>query len=40
MPFKKLGKNKYKSPSGKIFTLAQIQAYYLNKKRDLKNETK
>tara|TARA_B100000424_G_scaffold97887_1_gene73450 strand:+ start:286 stop:399 length:114 start_codon:yes stop_codon:yes gene_type:complete len=33
MPFKKLGKNKYKSPSGKIFTLAQIQAYYLNKKK-------
>jgi len=32
MPFIKIGKNKYRSPkSGKIFTLQQIKAYYLNK---------
>ena len=28
MPFKKVGKNRYRSPSGKIFTLKQVRAYY------------
>jgi len=32
MPFKKVGKNKYRSPSGRILTLAQVRAYYAKKK--------
>jgi hypothetical protein len=28
MPFKKIGPNKYKSPSGKTFTKKQVTAYY------------
>ena len=28
MPFKKIGKNKYKSPSGRTFTEAQVKLYY------------
>ena len=28
MPFKKVGPNKYKSPSGKVFTKKQVEAYY------------
>ena len=28
MPFKKVGKNKYKSPSGRKFTKKQIKLYY------------
>lgn len=28
MPFTKVGKNKYKSPSGKTFTKKQVQMYY------------
>ena len=28
MPFKKIGKNRYKSPSGKTFTKKQVVAYY------------
>jgi len=28
MPFKKVGKNKYKSPSGRIFTTKQVKMYY------------
>ena len=28
MPFSKVGKNKYKSPSGRIFTERQVKAYY------------
>tara|TARA_R100000988_G_C3979578_1_gene156171 strand:+ start:121 stop:261 length:141 start_codon:yes stop_codon:yes gene_type:complete len=28
MPFTKIGKNKYKSPSGKIFTEKQVKLYY------------
>jgi Fe-S oxidoreductase len=31
MPFKKIGKNKYKSPKGRIMTLKQVQAYYAKK---------
>jgi len=33
MPFKKVGKNKYKSPSGKIMTYKQVKAYYAKKKK-------
>jgi hypothetical protein len=28
MPFKKVGKNTYKSPSGRKFTKKQVTAYY------------
>jgi hypothetical protein len=28
MPFKKVGKDKYKSPSGKIYTTDQVKLYY------------
>ena len=28
MPFKKVGPNKYKSPSGRTFTKKQVEAYY------------
>ncbi len=28
MPFKKVGKNKYRSPSGRTFTKKQISLYY------------
>ncbi len=28
MPFKKVGKNQYASPSGKRFTSAQVRMYY------------
>jgi len=28
MPFKKIGNNKYKSPSGRIFTKKQVALYY------------
>ena len=32
MPYKKIGKNKYKSPSGKMKTKKQIQKYYAKKR--------
>lgn len=28
MPFKKIGANKYRSESGKIYTEAQVKLYY------------
>ena len=28
MPFKKVGKNKYKSPSGRTYTDSQVKLYY------------
>ena len=31
MPFIKVGKNKYKSPSGRIWTERQVKAYYSTK---------
>jgi hypothetical protein len=31
VPFKKIGPGKYRSPSGRIFTLAQVKAYYAKK---------
>lgn len=42
MPFKKVGKDTYKSPSGKKYTKKQVKAYYAtdgfkNKKKGKKN---
>ena len=31
MPFKKVGKDRYKSPSGRILTKKQVRAYYAKK---------
>jgi hypothetical protein len=28
MPFRKVGRNKYKSPSGRSYTSRQVRAYY------------
>ena len=28
MPFKKIGKNKYQSPSGRVFSDAQVRLHY------------
>jgi len=28
MPFRKVGKNKYKSPSGRTYNARQVRAYY------------
>ena len=37
MPFRKIkGTDKYKSPSGKTYTLDQIRAYYTNKRKSKK----
>jgi hypothetical protein len=33
MPFKKISKDKYVSPSGRKYTKKQIRAYYANKKK-------
>jgi|TARA_R100000458_G_C8207965_1_gene196389 hypothetical protein len=33
MPFKKIGPNKYRTPSGKIYTGAQMRAYYAKKNK-------
>lgn len=30
MPFEKVGKDKYKSPSGRTFTKKQVALYYAN----------
>jgi len=30
MPFKKVASGKYKSPSGRTFTAAQVRLYYAN----------
>ena len=41
MPFKRIpGTNKYKSPSGKIWTPKQVKLYYVTKgfKKKTKNE--
>jgi len=29
MPFKKVGRNKYRSPSGRKFTAKQVRAYHV-----------
>jgi hypothetical protein len=31
MPFRKVSKNKYKSPSGRTYTAKQVRAYYATK---------
>ena len=31
MPFTKVGRNKYKSPSGKTYTAKQVKFYYASK---------
>jgi hypothetical protein len=28
MPFTKVGKDRYRSPSGRVYTLRQVRAYY------------
>jgi len=33
MPFKKIGPNIFKSPSGKVMSLKQVQAYYAKHKK-------
>ena len=33
MPYKKSGKNKYRSPSGKKMSKKQVQTYYAKKRR-------
>ena len=31
MPFRKTGRGKYKSPSGRVYTSRQVRAYYATK---------
>lgn len=33
MPFKRIAQNRYISPSGKVFTRAQVKRYYATKGR-------
>ncbi len=33
MPFKKVGKNKFRSPSGRILTGKQVRAYYASQRK-------
>ena len=33
MPFKKVGKNKFRSPRGKVYTLGELKKYYSRKKK-------
>ena len=33
MPFKKVGKNKFRSPSGRIVTGKQVKAYYARQRK-------
>lgn len=40
MPFKKISKNKYKSPSGRTFTKRQVMMYYANGGKFLKKKKK
>lgn len=40
MPFKKVGPNKYVSPSGRVFTKAQVIAYYAKKNAKKKRHKK
>ena len=45
MPFKKIGKDKFKSPSGRVFNKAQVKLYYANdgfpkKKKDLRDKVR
>lgn len=36
MPFRRVGPNRYKSPSGRTWTKKQIAAYYAKKRRKRK----
>ena len=38
MPYKKVGRNKYKSPSGRTTTKKGVRAYYANKKKPTKRK--
>ena len=40
MPFKKVGKDRYKSPSGRTMTGAQVKAYYAKTKPKSKGKKK
>lgn len=40
MPFKKTSSGKYKSPSGRIMTKEQVQAYYASKNSKVKKKKK
>jgi len=40
MPYKKVGKNKYRSPSGKVYSKKQIQAIEIEKHKDEPGATK
>ena len=40
MPFKKTGKDTYKSPSGKKMTGSQVKAYYSKKTNSKKSKGK
>ena len=33
MPFKKLGKDRYEGPSGRVFTKKQVEVYYAHGER-------
>ena len=37
MPFRKVGKDRYKSPSGRTFTAGQVRAYYAKQNPDKGN---
>ena len=37
MPFKKVGKNKYKTPSGRTYTTRQMKKYNARKKKRRQN---
>ena len=39
MPFKKIGKDKYESPTGRIYNEAQVRLYYANNGFPVKNKT-
>ena len=33
VPFKKISKNRYRSPSGRVYTKSQVERYYARGKR-------
>lgn len=40
MPFKKLANGKFRSPSGRVMTGAQVRAYYAKKKKPKRRKRK
>jgi hypothetical protein len=40
MPFIKVGKNKYRTPSGRIYTAKQVKEYRARKRRKAKAKAK